>query len=414
MASEVGVKQARFDEGSVPLHGTVAEGFEAVREVFAENLQNRDELGAACAVYYRGEPVVDLWGGYRDVAAKHPWEEETMVPIFSATKGMTAAATAVALSRGLFDLDDRVADHWPSFGRNGKSAITVREILDHRAGLAAFDRRLTLEEVADQEFLSELLAAKTPEWEPGTRYGYHAYTVGWYQSELLRRVDGRTSGQFFAEEVAEPLGLQFYIGLPEGIPESRLAELKPFSLLTLVKNLDKMPIRFVGPLLNPWSITSRAALPLKGGIDAVLNPELRSIEIPAENGIGTVRSIARVYGDLATGGRRLGIDESTFAELTATPVSPRGGHRDVVLGIETAYSMGYSRPYGDFQFGSTPRSFGTPGAGGAFGFADPDAELGFSYAPNRLGVHQKDDPREKALRDAVYRCLTREPSYRDR
>ena len=391
MPSEGGVKQTGAGEDLVPLHGTVAEGFEAVREVFAENFRDRDELGAACAAYYHGEPVVDLWGGYRDVAAEHPWEEETMVSVFSVTKGMTAAATAVALSRGLFALDDRVADHWPSFAKNGKSAITVREILDHRAGLAAFDRRLTLEEVADQEYLSELLAAKTPEWEPGTRYGYHAFTVGWYQSELLRRVDGRTAGQFFAEEVAEPLDLRFYIGLPEGTPDSQLAEVEPFSLLTLVRNLDKMPIRFVVPLLNPWSITSRAAMPLKGGIDAVLSPELRSIEIPAENGIGTVRSIARVYGDLATGGRRLGIDEPTVAELTAAPVSPPGGHRDVVLGIETAYSMGYSRPYGDFQFGSTTRSFGTPGAGGAFGFADPDAKLGFAYAPNRLGVHQKDD-----------------------
>lgn len=388
------------------INGFVADGFEPVREAFVENFRKRDELGAACAVYHQGEKVVDLWGGYRDVAAETPWDEETMVMVFSGTKGMTAAATAVAHSQGLFDLDDRIADHWPEFGQHGKSAVTVRHLLSHQAGLAALDHQLSPDQIADQEYLSNLLAEKQLDWEPGTCHGYHAYTLGWYISELIRQIDGRTIGQFFAEEVAEPLDLQFHIGLPDDTTSAPVAELDPFDPLTLLWNIDKMPWRFVAALFYPRSITHRAIDCLDGPLDAILSPEFRSVEIPSGNGIGTVRSIARVYGDLATGGDRLGINEPTFEEMTTLPRPPSGGWRDVVIKIETAYSMGFSKPYGNFRFGSSSTSFGTPGSGGMFGLADPDAEVGFAYAPNRLGVHLKDDPREQTLRDAVYRCLS--------
>ena len=397
-----GVRQG---DSMTVIDGTVGDGFEPVRETFAENFRTRNELGAACAVYHRGELVVDLWGGYRDITAETPWEEDTMVMVFSGTKGMTAAATAVAHSQGLFDLDDRIADHWPAFGRHGKSAVTVRQLLSHQAGLAAFDHRLSPNQIADRNYLSELLVEKHLDWEPGTRQGYHAFTLGWYVSELLRQIDGRTTGEFFAEEIAAPLDLEFYIGLPEDVPERRIAEPDVFRPLTLLRNLDKMPPRFVASFFNPWSITSRSlnSLDAKWMKDPL---SFLSVEIPSANGIGTVRSIAEVYGTLATGGDRLGITDGTFEEMVSLPEPPSGGWRDVVIKVETAYSMGYSKPYGDFRFGTTSRSFGTPGAGGMFGFADPDAELGFAYAPNRLGVHLKDDPREQTLRDTVYHCLT--------
>lgn len=395
------------------MKGTVADGFEPVRDVFEENFERRDEVGAACAVYHRGEKVVDLWGGTRDVAGDHPWEEDTMVMVFSGTKGMAAAATALGLSRGLFDLDDAIADHWPEFGAHGKGDITVRQLLAHRAGLATVDATLSPADLADHDGLATLLADRDTDWDPGTRHGYHAFTLGWYQSELFRRTDGRTLGQFFAEEVADPLDLEFYIGLPDTVADDRVAELEAYTLRSLLRHLDTMPVRMVLSLFYPRSIASRTLDCLATDSPGDINsPPFRSVEIPSANGIGTARSMARLYGDLSTGGERLGLSPSTFEELTAPPGAPSGGLKDVVIRVQTAYAMGFSRPSPDFQFGRSHRAFGTPGAGGAFGFADPDAELGFAYTPNRMGVHLKDDPREVALRDAVYRCLDRAGSGR--
>ncbi|WP_254534711.1 serine hydrolase domain-containing protein [Halomarina litorea] len=393
---------------AVAVHGTVAPGFEPVREVFAGNFAERDELGAALAVYHYGDPVVDLWGGHRDTAREHPWEAETMVLVASGTKGMAAAAIAVALSRGLFALDDRIADHWPAFAQGGKGDVTVRQLLSHQAGLATLDGRLSPEQIADVEFLSELLAREDLDWEPGTRQGYHAFTLGWYASELLRHTDGRTLGRFFAEEVAEPLDLTFYIGLPEHVPDERVAALDAFGPLDMFRNLRTMSPRFVLSFFNPWSVTSRALNVLGTRRPADLNSRaFRAVEIPSANGIGTARSMAQLYGDLATGGRALGLGGSVFAELTAPPVPPSGETSDVVIGIETAYAMGYSKPSPDFRFGTSDSAFGTPGAGGSFGFADPDVGLGFAYTPNRMGLHLKDDPREVELRNAVYECIER-------
>ncbi|WP_435318861.1 serine hydrolase domain-containing protein [Haloarchaeobius sp. TZWSO28] len=393
-------------DDAVTVHGTVAPGFEPVRDVFAENFAHRDELGAAVAVYHRGESVVDLWGGYRDTARQNPWAAETMVLVASGTKGMTAAAIALAISRGLFALDDRIADHWPAFAQGEKGEIIVRQLLSHQAGLATLEGRLSPEQIADTEFLSSLLAKNELDWEPGTRQGYHAFTLGWYASELLRHTDGRTLGQFFAEEVADPLGLEFYIGLPREIPADRVAELDAFGLLDLLRNFRTMSPRFLLSFFNPWSVTSRALNVLATSQPSDLDsPAFRAVEIPSANGIGTARAMARLYGDLATGGEALGLDDAVFAELTAPPTPPSGDPRDVVIGLETAYAMGYSKPSPDFQFGTSDAAFGTPGAGGSFGFADPDAELGFAYTPNRMGLHLKDDPREVALRDAVYECI---------
>ncbi len=400
--------------GESVIEGTVADGFEPVRKAFAENFRTRNELGAACAVYYCGEKVVDLWGGYRDTDRVSPWEAETMVLVASGTKGMTAAAIVVALSQGLFALEDRIADHWPAFAQHGKGEVTVRQLLSHQAGLATLDGRLSPEQITDTEYLSDLLAAKELDWEPGTRQGYHAFTLGWYASELLRHTDGRTLGQFFAEEVAEPLGLEFYIGLPEGIPADRVADLDAFGYLDMLRNFLTMSPRFVLSFFNPWSVTSRALNVLATRQPSDLNsPAFRAVEIPSANGIGTARSMARLYGDLATGGEALDLDKAVFAELIAPPVPPSGDRTDVVIGIETAYAMGYSKPSPDFRFGTSDAAFGTPGAGGSFGFADPDMDLGFAYTPNRLGLHLKDDPREVALRDAVYECIEYRSSEAD-
>ena len=394
------------------ISGSVAPGFEEVREEFTRNFADRGELGAAVAAYVRGEKVVDLWGGYRDARRQERWEEDTLVLVYSTSKGMSGIAVALAHSRGLLDYDEAVATYWPEFAQNGKGSITVRQLLAHQAGLSGLDARLSARKLGDLDGMAEALAAQKPAWEPGTRQGYHALTIGWYESELIRRVDpqGRSLGRFFAEEVAAPLGLEFYIGLPDDVPPSRVASIKGASIPSMLAHIRTMPALMMASFLRRDSHTARAFMnpPMRGPAD-LDRPEYRAVEIPAGGGIGQVRSIARAYADVSAGGPELGLSAETFDELTAPPRPPSGPQRDLVLWVPAAYSLGFVRPTRDFTFGRGQRSLGHPGAGGSFGFADPDAEVGFAYAPNRLGHHLRDDPREKALRDAFYRCLDRAP-----
>src|SRR5215207_9042605 len=226
----------------VEIHGFVSSGYEAVREAFAENFVRRREIGAACCVYHRGEKVVDLWGGVRNKATGEPWEEDTMALVYSATKGLAAMTLAVAHSRGWLDYDELVCTYWPEFARNRKEKITVRQLLAHQAGLFAFDEPVDKSVVADLDRLAEVMARQKPKWDPGTRQAYHALTLGFYEGELLRRVDPqhRSLGQFFQDEIASPLELDFYIRLPESIPDSRLAPLIDPSPLAM---LLRFPVR---------------------------------------------------------------------------------------------------------------------------------------------------------------------------
>lgn len=392
--------------------GYVEPGFEDVRDEFRANFAHRGELGAACAAYVGGRKVVDLWGGYRDASRQDRWEEDTLVLVYSTSKGMAATAVALAHSRGLIDYDERVATYWPEFAQNGKGGVTVRQLLSHQAGLSGLDVQLNPRKLADLDGLAHALARQKPAWKPGTRQGYHALTLGWYEGELIRRIDPehRSLGRFFAEEVAAPLGLEFYFGLPADLAPARVASVKGASIASMLTAWRTMPAGMIASFLRPGSHTQRAFLnPRMRNVADLDRPVYRAVEIPAGGGIGQVRSIAKAYADLAAGGHELGLTDATMAELTAPPRPPSGNQRDLVLWVPAAYSLGFVRPTGDFEFGSGPRAFGHPGAGGSFGFADPDAGVSFAYAPNRLGHHLRDDPREKALRDALYRCLERAP-----
>jgi CubicO group peptidase (beta-lactamase class C family) len=391
------------------IYGEVKPGFEAVRDEFERNFRERGELGAACAVYHRGEKIVDLWGGLRDEKTGAPWQEDTLIVVFSTTKGVASMAVAVAHSRGLFDYDDPVTKYWPEFAQNGKEAVTIRQLLNHQAGLPAIDEPLDLAILGDPDRTAAIIARQKPAWEPGTHHGYHGISLGWYESELIRRFDpqGRTIGQYFRDEVAEPLGLEFYIGLPSDVPRERLATIKGYKRWQLLFNLDKMPRPFVFAILNPRSLTARTF-----GNPAILEEingynerHMLEIELPAANGVGQVRSIARAYSEFATGDETLGLSEKTLDELKSPVKPPSEGLKDQVLRIETAFSLGYLKPFPGFRFGTDEQSFGTPGAGGSFAFADPVAEIGFAYAMNRSGFYLWNDPREEALREAVYRAL---------
>ncbi len=392
------------------VHGVVAPGFEEVEEEFRRNFSQRGELGAACAVYHRGEKVVDLWGGYRDLRSRAPWKEDTMVVVFSATKGMSCLAMALAHSRGLLDYDERVAAYWPEFAQAGKDRITVRQILSHQAGLCALDQRLGADELADLDRTDSILARQRPAWMPGEAQGYHAITLGWYAGAIIRRVDpaGRSMGRFLREEIAEPLGEEFYIGLPESVPSFRLAHIEAFRQIGMPFKPRQVPWGLVREAVKLRSLTARAFLCLKFLSPADFGSEpLNRVEIPAGNGIGTARAIARAYGAFATGGAELGLKAETLEELYKPAKPSLTGRFDRVLRVDTNFSLGYWKPFQGYSFGSSPRSFGMNGAGGSFGFADPDAQVGFAYVMNNMGIYLYDDPREKPLRDALYRCLDR-------
>ena len=400
------MSRATVDESMV--QGYTAPGFEPVRAELARNFRERGEVGAACAVYHRGEPVVDLWGGYRDPERSAPWQEDTLVHVFSTTKGVAALTVAVAQSRGLFAYDDKVAAHWPEFAQHGKHDITLRTLLAFQAGLCYVDQELDDEVLADHDRLAELLARQRPLWRPGDYHGYHLHTADWYASELIRRRDPahRSLGRFLQEEVAAPLGLEFHVGTPASIPEDRFAVIQEFPLTQMVLHPRAMPWAFVLSLAVPGSLARRVMFNLRMKTPAQMGlPPYRGVELPGANGIGQVRSLAKLYGEFATGGRALGLGRAALDELTRPATPPRHGIKDRVLKTPMVYTLGLSKPFGGFPFSPSPRAFGAAGTGGSHAFADPDAQLGFAYAPNRLGMHQYNDPRERALREAVYRCL---------
>lgn len=404
----------RVKNGPVKIYGSVEPGFEDVKTEFERNFAGRGELGAACAMYYRGQKVVDLWGGYRDEATFAPWEEDTLVPVFSTSKGFSALTLAVAHSQGLLDYEEKVATYWPEFAQNGKANITVRQLLEHKAGLCAIDEPLDIKLLADLETLAAVLARQKPAWEPGTRSGYHCWSLGWYQNELIRRVDPRrrSLGRFFQDEIARPLGAEFYIGLPVDVPDSRIAAIKDIAgPLQFLAQISHMPLSLFLAFLNQKSLTVRAMNnPSELLHKANFNRrDIRSVEIPSGNGIGQARAMARIYSAFATGGSELKLKPETLAALQAPPVPPSLGMHDEVLKVNLACTLGFCKPYpgtGYAPFGSS-KSFGFPGAGGSFAFADPAAQVGYAYAMNKVGGVMWDDPREKSLRDAFYRCLSK-------
>ena len=384
------------------IHGFVKPGYEPVREAFEQNFTFRGEIGAACAIYHHGEKVVDLWGGYRDRATMEPWDDDTMVVVYSTTKGLASMTLALAHSRGWLDFDERVTKYWPEFGQNGKEDITVRQLLAHHAGLFAFDETVTKETVADLDSLAEALARQKPAWEPGTRQAYHAISLGFYENELLRRIDPgqRSIGRFFQEEIATPLGLELYYRLPEWIPNSRLAIVESPSFFKL---LFGFPFRLTLASLDHHSNIYRA-LAVNPGSGIVHDKETiysRDLEVPSGRGVGTARSIAKAYGVFANGGKALGLRPDTLEELAA-PARPSGnGFFDECMMGEAKFSLGFMKPSLAWPF-VHESAYGHPGAGGSLGFADPDAAVGYAYVTNRMGVSLTGDPRDLALRDALY------------
>lgn len=385
------------------IYGVVSTGFEKVKQEFERNFIERKEIGAACTIFYKGKKVVDLWGGRKEKQEK--WEKNTKTLIFSATKGIAAIVFAKLHSDGLIDYEEKIASYWPEFAQAGKDTITVRQLLSHQAGLVLLKEKLSISELDNFNKTAEIIAKAEPIWEPGKFQGYQATTIGFYMGELVRRVDkkGRSLGQYFKEEIAEPLLLDFHIGLPNEISDREISKIIMVNPFVALVNIRKMPAGIRKVMLNPASPFVKSMTLVKG-----YDPNMRDtwkVEQPSGNGIGTARSVAYLYSILANGGKELALTPATMELLYAPHEQPSGGFLDKVMNIETRYGLGFMKPDPIFQFSDNPMAFGFLGATGSFAFADPEKQVGYAYFTRKMGYYGVNDPRERAIRETMYACI---------
>ncbi|MFJ3342300.1 serine hydrolase domain-containing protein [Streptomyces diastaticus] len=386
------------------IYGEVAAGFEPVREAFAANFAQHGDIGAAVCVYQYGRPVVDLWGGVADPETDRSWTRDTLQLVYSATKGATATAAHMLAERGALDLNAPVAKYWPEFAANGKADIPVRWLLSHQAGLITLDQPVPLNEALAWHPMAAALAAQRPQWTPGTAHGYHGRTWGWLVGEVIRRVSGRTPGRFFADEIAAPLGLDFFIGLPADQRDrvSRMVYQRPAIDLTTVP-AESVPEELreqVAAWRDPESLSNRAyAVTDPAAIDFD-SPEVQAAELPASNGIGTAHALARMYAALI--GEVDGVRLLT-SETLASAAKEQASGKDQVMLIPSRFSSGYMLSTETNPM-IGPNSFGHTSRGGSLGFADPEQGIAFGYAMNNI-IGGLDDLRATSLVDAVRKSL---------
>jgi CubicO group peptidase (beta-lactamase class C family) len=372
----------------IEIHGYCDPRFSAVKDAFAGNFNAGLEVGASFAVTIDGEYVVDLWGGYANVAQTTPWERDTITNVYSTTKVMTALCALILVDRGQLDLDAPVAYYWPEFAQAGKEKIIVRWLLSHSAGLSGFDEPLPLEALYDWDRITKVLERQGPWWEPGTRSGYHMVTFGYLVGELVRRISGKSLGAFFREEVAVPLGADFHIGLAEE-HEARVAELIP-----------PPPVEF--PPIDPNSIAARTAFnpPIMPGYS---DRAWRAAEIPSSNGHGNARSAARVGSLLACGGELDGLRLLSQATIDRA-VEEQSTGIDLMMGVPMRWGLGFGLANEKLHY-LNPRAFYWGGYGGSWLEMDPDAGMCFAYVMNKLEIAPDGDKRMLALRNALLSCM---------
>jgi CubicO group peptidase (beta-lactamase class C family) len=377
------------------INGWAATEFELVLDEFARNFDERDEVGAAVSVYVDGQPVVDAWGGVADTRTNTPWDEFTIVLVYSSTKGVTAVCLNAMIERGWIDPEAPVAQYWPEFAANGKEAITVGQALSHQAGLPFVEGEFSLDEALTWDTMTTALAGQKPIWPPGTKHGYHMRTYGWLAGEIARRADPkhRSLGTFFRQEIARPLGLDFWIGLPEEL-EPRVARLVPPKTdLTEALKAFGDDLLLARVFSNP------------GGhfrYDDMWNTRaLHAAEMPSSNGIGDARSLARLYASCV--GDVDGI-RTLQPETVAAAAVERACGKDEVLMMDSCFGLGFMLGR-SFGAANTPGAIGHAGAGGSLAFADPEHRLGFGYVMNDLRFDPQGDPRSESLVRAVYDVL---------
>ncbi|MEM8562977.1 MAG: serine hydrolase domain-containing protein [Pseudomonadota bacterium] len=368
------------------LEGQFEPRFAGVAQAFEANFTDRGDIGAALAVVERGRMVVDIWAGRRDAGKSLGWQQDTLVNVWSTTKGVTAICTAMLVDRGLLDFDARVADYWPEFGQHGKTDITLRMLLSHQAGLCGFKDAVNLDTLYDARKAANRLAESSPFWRIGEGCGYHAITVGFLINELFIRVDGRSTKEFVHEELFLKSGLDIHIGLPSAFKEKSASLLAPESLGS-ASFADDLSAEQISALANP---------PLSPELPNT--PAWQAAEIPSANGFATAHSLATLYGSLvSTDTADPLVSPATLDNATQIAVESV----DRVLGIDVKWAAGFLRN-SQAVYGPSASAFGHSGWGGSFAFADPQRQLGVAYVMNKMGTELVDDPRNVALIDAIY------------
>jgi CubicO group peptidase (beta-lactamase class C family) len=382
---------------SVSIDGACATRFEPIKRVF-ESLWDDVEVGASVCVYVGGEKVVDLWGGWQDQAQTRPWQEDTLVNVYSTTKGPASLVTAMLVDEGLLDFSAKVTDYWPEFGARGKGDVTVAQLLSHQGGVAGVDRKLTVEDLYDWGLMVDLLANQPPLWPLGEGAGYHAVTWGFLAGELTRRVSGKTLGQYLAKHVCQPLGADFYVGLPD-------SEMRRVADLIGPNRARRQPVAADGPPASSPPLNAIAlANPVIAPYKHACSTAWRKAELAAANGQANARGVARIYAAIAGDGeidgvrllRPEGIDAAAQLEVDLDI--------DLVTGVPMRRARGFMLNT-DGGYGPNDTSLGHGGAGGSLGFADRGAKVGFGYAMNQMQADPNVVPRSRQLVDALYACL---------
>ena len=383
--------------------GFVADGWSEVAEAFAHNIDNREDIGAGVSVFHKGKCVVDIAGGYFDREATKPYTLDTLQLVFSTTKGVVATAVAICVERGLLSYEEPVSLFWPEFAAHGKEHVTVAQLLSHQAGLYTVEGELSFEELLDWNTMVARLADTPPLFPVGSTHGYHAITFGWLAGELVRRVDGRNIGRFIAEEIANPLGGEIYVGLPER-HEPRVSPINVGwpRTATDAPSTPAVPAQLPNKYLAS-ALTVNGALNVKGGFN---RQDLHAAEVPGANGIANARSLAAMYSATFTetetpnGAVRL-LNEDTRKKMTVQQT--KDGEVDLCLQTQRTFAMGFVTPSEKLAF-DAPGSYGHAGAGGSVSFADPGREMSFSYIMNRMKDSMFTDPRAVRLIEAASRC----------
>ncbi len=400
------------------LSGSYDPKFERVAEAFENNYRDRNELGASVCVTLNGETVVDLWGGTARAQSGEPWNSDTLSVVWSSTKGAVSFCAHVLASRGDLDLDALVTDYWPEYGQNGKAATTVKMLLSHQSGVCAVSEPLPANAYADWNVMVHAIEKQRPFFEPGTTHGYQALTYGWLVGELIRRVSGQSLGTFFRQAIADPLGIDFWIGLPAA-DETRTAR-----LILPEPDLDNMS-PFMAAMIKPGSLQA-LALGNSGGymdygpekVRGFDTPTAHAAEIGAAGGLTHGRGMAGMYAPLACGGSLNGVEYVSPDILARMGAVASAGGRDMTLLAPMRFSLGFFKamdnrraPPGVQDSLFLPEAaFGHPGYGGSIGFADPEARISFGYTMNRMGQGMLLNERGQSLIDAVYQSL----GYRSR
>jgi CubicO group peptidase (beta-lactamase class C family) len=365
--------------------------FSEARDILAASIDSGNDVGASFAVTIGGEMVVDIWGGHRDETASAPWQEDTLVNVYSTTKTMSFLCALVLADRGQLDFDRNVVDYWPEFAQNGKERVKVWHLMNHAAGLSGMDDLMSAEDMYDWDKMVALLAAQAPWWEPGSASGYHAITQGYLIGEVVRRITGKTLGTYFQEEIAGPLGADFFIGVPPS-ELHRISRLIPFGQGAAPDGGD------------PESIAARTFRSPFAGAEHSWTDGWRRAEIPAANGHGNARSVAKLQAPLACKGSAFGVDLMS-AETATSVMTPRISGTDLVLGVPLSFGLGFGLVSELVPLSPNKNACFWGGWGGSNILVDQDAQMSVAFVMNKMHDGVMGDPRSLALLQAIYKAL---------